>query len=545
MGTFKRIDSRFRKKLFALRWKKRALARRTTLGAPNLTPTTSFIKKLLLHPDFEKFSLQEQKEFVQKIPDFPKKFYQELEPSSEVDIKIPWEFSRFQKLFFCGCAYEQEKNPKIVEKFQQEIIEWIDKNPFLIGVNWVCPMEVAIRSINWIFAYHFFKESPVISEKFWKRFLSALYEHMFYLENNWETSDRPNNHYIADLVGYFYLCTLFGFEKKRETIVKEIIKQFFHQVQPDGTAYEGSTAYHRLDTELFLLFSMACDAEKISLQKEFHDRLAKMFTFLEYCAINEKDFLQVGDNDSGKIVLGLKNFFVKKTGVYHYPDFGITIAQKNDFHISFRHPTYKKHQPTGHFHRDELSVTLAYKGIPILVDPGSYLYTSDEMWRNAMRSPSAHNTFYKRELFSPKELFQLDKVEQDDTAEIYKEDEYLEIKNSFLGCSRKLTFDYKNNSIKIEDVVPEYEKYKWSFLFHPDVRVEKGGPKEWVIFHEKGNLLTFESSLELRKEDGFYSPAYGSIRECSKLVSQASSCLFSSILLITLNSSREEFFENF
>jgi uncharacterized heparinase superfamily protein len=45
-----------------------------------------------------------------------------------------------------------------------------------------------------------------------------------------------------------------------------------------------------------------------------------------------------------------------------------------------------------HKHNDSLGLTLEYGGQPLLVDPGTYVYTADEKWRNHFRSTAAHST---------------------------------------------------------------------------------------------------------------------------------------------------------
>ena len=46
----------------------------------------------------------------------------------------------------------------------------------------------------------------------------------------------------------------------------------------------------------------------------------------------------------------------------------------------------------GHAHNDTLGITLAAYGKIFLIDPGSYLYSSDPSIRNQFRSTAYHNT---------------------------------------------------------------------------------------------------------------------------------------------------------
>ncbi|MFI5205498.1 MAG: hypothetical protein ACHQVK_01010, partial [Candidatus Paceibacterales bacterium] len=71
------------------------------------------------------------------------------------DIKVPWELSRLQHIFILGTAYQNALTQDALNNaqlfahtFQNQVSQWINHNPYLIGVNWVCPMEVALRAIN-------------------------------------------------------------------------------------------------------------------------------------------------------------------------------------------------------------------------------------------------------------------------------------------------------------------------------------------------------------------------------------------------------------
>ena len=173
--------------------------------------------------------------------EFDDKFYQDLKPHPPQqdkndkkffpDVKVAWELSRFQHLQPLALAFKMSSNldekKTFAKVFQDHILCWIAQNSFLKGVNWMCPMEVAIRSINWIWAFDKFKYSCCISDEFWKKFIASLHDHLIYLENNPETSDRPNNHYLCDLLGEIYLTTLFLFastspkmNKTRQNAVK-------------------------------------------------------------------------------------------------------------------------------------------------------------------------------------------------------------------------------------------------------------------------------------------------------------------------------------
>ncbi len=231
------------------------------------------------------------------------------------DIKVPWELSRFQYLYVLGKAYEYTNEQMYSDAFQRYVTDWLDSNPYLCGINWLCPMEVGIRAINWIVAWGFFnpplhKMAGMTKHRwtnFREQFISSLYDHMTYLENNWEYYDsRTNNHYLSNLVAYLYLCWFFGdlpgIDKKRAWVVQEILSEFKKQVFAEGTSYEGSTHYHVLVTELFYHAHLLFQEMNIQVPEHFQTTLSRMFDFINWCTVNDGMIVAIGDNDSGKVL---------------------------------------------------------------------------------------------------------------------------------------------------------------------------------------------------------------------------------------------------
>jgi len=318
----------------------------------------------------------------------------------EKDIKVPWELSRLQHLPVLAYAYKQQQNGRYLQAFMYHVLHWQQHNPYLLGINWLCPMEVGLRAISLVIAFDGFKQAD-IPACFWQGYSALLYDHMLYLEYNWEWYDgHTSNHYLSDLVGYLYLCYFFkdmkDMSKKIDWCIQEIMREYDKQVFDEGADYEGSTKYHVLVTELFFHVQELCNVMNITLPISFHEKLARMTDFIQWCTVNEHDMITIGDHDSGKVTLaGLPIHRMRciphQHRMKHFKQFGLSVIADNTWHISLRHQAYAPQQPSGHHHNDSGSITLAVHGIPILVDPRSYVYTASAIWRNRMRSIYAHN----------------------------------------------------------------------------------------------------------------------------------------------------------
>jgi hypothetical protein len=206
------------------------------------------------------------------------------------DIKVPWELSRFQHLPTLGKAYWLTGDEKYAREFVSEINDWIENNPPCYGVNWTCTMDIAIRAVNWLWGFYFFKDSPEVTDSFLVGFLESFLIHGRHISGNLERGWKGanGNHYLADIVGLVYLGVLLPefkeAERWRDFGVRELVKEMGKQVYPDGVDYEGSVSYHRLVTELFLSATLLCLKNGIAFPDWYMKRLERMIEFVMHYA---------------------------------------------------------------------------------------------------------------------------------------------------------------------------------------------------------------------------------------------------------------------
>ncbi len=462
------------------------------------------------------------------------------------DIKFPWELSRLQYFPVLGRAYSITNQAQFPQKFMADFVDWKINNPYMLGVNWLCPMEVGIRAINLIHAFWFFKDSNQIYGDFWQDFFCSLYDHFVYLENNWEIYDtKTSNHYLSDLCGYIYLCYIFQYfkiSKKINWVIKEISQEFEKQVFDEGTDYEGSTCYHRLVTELFWHSFMISQKLGYKLTFDQQQKLNNMFKFINLLQVSKGYYVSIGDNDSGKVLYwGLPDVLINGTQPQEviFKNFGLTIYQNSKAHLTFRTHSYNKKQPSGHFHNDFLSVTLSVNQEPIIIDPGSFVYTSSAQWRNFFRSASMHNNFclYDNKIIEPakldsNKLFYLPLEQANNSHNVF----YAKYN---LKAARSLTIT--NNTINIIDqwislnnqALPNLKSF-WNFTFAPEIVLQK--EKDYIIIKKSDIILAyFYSDLDFNITDGYGSYEYGTKFECQRLTSLSNLSEALTITKICLN----------
>ena len=323
----------------------------------------------------------------------------------DTDIRLVWERARLHDIVVMGYAYQCTADPIYMYWFQAYLESWIDANPYLLGINWVCPMEVSIRIISLVWAFYFFKNST-LSKEFWQTFVCCVYNHVIYLQYNWEIYDgRTNNHYLANLVGYLYGCWFFNYlhhmRVRAYTTYTALLAEIQRQIYTEGTSYEGSTQYHAFVTELVYhaYYSARFFAFPVNT---LTSTLERATDFIYWCTDLTGSLVAIGDSDSGRVLFwGLPHaVYTSKTiaqQAAYYPQFGISCLKTHAWHCTLRHHAYTLQQPSGHFHSDIGSITLSYKNIQLIVDPGTYIYTSSVNWRNYFRAHTAHNSFWIQE----------------------------------------------------------------------------------------------------------------------------------------------------
>lgn len=425
------------------------------------------------------------------------------------DIKIPWELSRFHHLFTVAQAYLITKDEKYSLFLINQINNWIDNNRYLFGVNWKCAMDVSIRSINLIYIINIIKKSELVDKKFINKVNKLLYLQGRFIYNNLEKYNHTGNHYMTDLIGLLYLGVYFKELKKYSNnwlnfAKHEMCKEVFIQFNKDGTNYETSTSYHRLVLEMVLLGIILLNKNKISYDKNILPILEKASEFIFDIINDNGEAPLVGDNDNGRILI-LSNYLNEnKRDLTHVLALAGEVFDRNDFRIAGKrfensirwiirpknivkkNKYYKKSKAYNdggyyilrnsklyslircgelafrgygtHSHNDQLSFTLDYMGNYIIIDPGTYVYTSNFTLRNKYRATNMHNTVsidnYEQNDIKPNKLFEL-KEQTFSKCIKFRDNEFIGehigyIKKS--GIKHRREFKLYNNEFEIKDI---------------------------------------------------------------------------------------------
>jgi hypothetical protein len=237
-----------------------------------------------------------------------------------VEVKNPWELSRFHHINILGQAYLITRDEKYSLEYIFQIVDWVTGNLPNYGINWRSILDVALRVSNWIVGLSFFKKSKYINKRFLLFLLKSIYIHGRHIAGNLEYYSITSNHYLSDISGLFFTGEILGDfnigKKWSSFAVSELKKEMSKQIYDDGVDFESSTCYHRFVIELFfypVLFSIKKSEDFNGSNymevggrvfgKDFMNKIFKMFDFLIFALKPNGRIPQIGDNDNGKFII--------------------------------------------------------------------------------------------------------------------------------------------------------------------------------------------------------------------------------------------------
>jgi hypothetical protein len=369
-----------------------------------------------------------------------------LDPASG-DHKVIWEINRHQHWLALGRALWLTRDTRYRRAMIDQLQHWMAANPPLVGINWASMLEIGFRAISWTWGLHFLLGEKGDGEPPWLvDLLIALDRQLTHVEQNLSIYFSPNTHLTGEALGLYVvgvaLPELAGSSRWRDTGRRILIEEVSRQIRADGGHVERSTHYQRYTLDFYLMALVTAerdlDEEAAAIFREAATRLA------EYTRAMADDLGRlptIGDDDGGMLwpiagrachdvcdslslaalLLGrpyLAPCAVQEEAVWiagpqildRVPrrveqarfsapmrshilaDSGFVVVRD----ASRSHATFdvgrSRYLDGPHAHAAALSLTLALRGRPLLVDPGTSTYTMDARVREWLRSTRGHNT---------------------------------------------------------------------------------------------------------------------------------------------------------
>ena len=379
------------------------------------------------------------------------KEFDELDTAETGNKKIIWELNRHQHFFTLGFAYCLTGDERFAAVFIDHLESWMEQNPPGIGINWSSSLEISLRSISWIWALHFFRNSEHFTPDLFKNALKYLHLQGRHMEQYLSKYYSPNTHLTGEGLGLYYLGTQLPFFTRAKAWRKLgediLLSELDKQILPDGVYFEQSTWYERYTVDFFshfaILRALSGESKAKSATPNFDERFQQAFDFLAHITLPDGRTPLIGDDDGGRL-LPLTNaatddfrgslavgaaifgrgdlkyvaggpseeifWLTGEDGLQRYELIEETEPQETSKYFADGGYCVMRdgYDDTdnylmvdcgdvgslsgGHGHADALSIELAIQGRSLLVDSGTYTYHESREQRDHFRSSAAHNT---------------------------------------------------------------------------------------------------------------------------------------------------------
>ncbi len=361
------------------------------------------------------------------------------------DHKIIWEMNRHQHFLALGRAAWLTRDPRYADAFVRHLESWMAANPPFVGVNWASMLELAFRSLSWVWALHFFSAASLDDREPlapWPvDLLLALDRQMEHVASHLSLYFSPNTHLLGEALALYVVGTvvpeLRASARWREVGRRVLLREATAQVNPDGGHAELSAHYHRYALDFYLLaLAIARLNGDRATEPALTDVCIRMATFCRALADERGHLPTIGDDDGGLLFpicgrdavdasdtlsLAASQLERAELAVGEPPEEVLWMLGGNrsalvrpgsrssvPSSVRFEHTGYVVLKAPGehlivdagrhgflnggHAHADALSLVLTVDGIPLLIDPGTATYTMDAEARDRFRSSAMHNT---------------------------------------------------------------------------------------------------------------------------------------------------------
>ncbi len=366
------------------------------------------------------------------------------DPQAVGNLKAIWEKNRHHHLCTLGAAYSLTGAERYAAEAADQVLSWVDQNPFLMGVNWISPLESAIRLLSWAWCERLMRGSSNYDAAFgpdsdvW----ASVYQHQLFIAKAYARGSSANNHLIGEMAGLFVSALAWPVFPEspswqalaRRILEEEIVRQTF----PSGLNREQAFGYHLFVTEFFLLALYEAQRAGTPFSAAYRSMLKRMIENIALLADAGGGLPDYGDEDDGaalrlcpaaerrehwlydlgrtfldarvpvrrepSLIARLAGFATLPSSPWTGPEGSLAFEDAGLYLLASSRGTPKEVAalvdagPQGylslaaHGHADALSFTLSAGGHRILVDPGTFTYHSEPAWRPYFRGTRSHNT---------------------------------------------------------------------------------------------------------------------------------------------------------
>jgi Heparinase II/III-like protein/Heparinase II/III N-terminus len=359
------------------------------------------------------------------------------------DHKVTWELNRHQHLITLAKAWLLTGTAGYADEIFAQFYSWQRANPYPLGANWASSLEVAFRSLSWIWVEHLLAQYPGTPASFREDLLRGLALNGRHIERYLSTYFSPNTHLLGEALALFFIGTLYpqihAASRWKQMGWQTVQQEAARQVRPDGVYFEQTLYYHVYALDFLLHARLLASRNNIEIASELDPIIRKMLDFVRALSQTAPPD-GFGDDDGGRLFDSSRNRAEQVTdplalgaAMFHDESLraGVDLTEEAIWLLGDQAIPSRNHSQTsfplssrvfpdggiyvitnaqpfaqqmiidagpqgtghcGHGHADALSVRLSFAGRRWLVDAGTGSYIGPDEDRNYFRGTRAHNT---------------------------------------------------------------------------------------------------------------------------------------------------------
>ncbi|MBU6399056.1 MAG: heparinase II/III family protein [Verrucomicrobia bacterium] len=366
------------------------------------------------------------------------------------DIKLIWEPNRWFQLVRLAQAAWALGDARAADTCRAWLTDWARRNPPYRGLNWTSALETGLRLVQFAWMDALLAAANRLSADWAGVRREILPAHTWYTWRHRSFGSSANNHLLGELAGLLLAVARWPtlarlaapLERLQATWEREVLRQF----APDGGNREQALGYHLFSWEFCWQTQAALHAAHRTVSTEVTERLSRAGEFYARLKLDEWDY---GDSDNAFVT----PFFADETQAAQewrawfrqpesspaiqfwwgtparqdprgavdrpggsgrastqappptsqsrltsaatrwriFPDAGYAVFATDDWRLRWDLSPLGYLATAAHGHLDALHLSLVYRDVSFLVDPGTGAYYADPAVRAYLASWRAHN----------------------------------------------------------------------------------------------------------------------------------------------------------
>lgn len=379
-------------------------------------------------------------------------FYHDTE-NPEYDVKWLWELQRFQFLLWLGAAWKMTGDMKFPSAAREILNCWMTGLKYPFGVEWSSNLEVGLRLLSISRCHLMCMEAPCWDHNFVSSLISWEFLHAIHIKEELTSHHSLGNHPLGEASALLWFSLLtqqcHASIAWKDFTYKEIERMISGLIYPDGVYAEQSTGYQKFVLEFILPVILLGQSIGAKFSDTTLKRVLSSLEFVQALSAGGRQTPMIGDADSGSAIgwrlsdywdfswllatgstiltapkladgievlpaeaflnvgiAGMKRFdsFVRRRirrlpalrqrsgSSSDFPLGGYHVSSDSLFRLVFDSGPLGIYPGFGHGHADALSVLIAVRNKPVVVDTGTMHYNAEAHIRDYFRNTRSHNS---------------------------------------------------------------------------------------------------------------------------------------------------------